>query len=139
MRSKNRSTINFKKGKKTSITDTGHRSTDAISDYDISRDQMAIVRHARLEAGWYDWDNSMFIHEHRTTKFLKELTRICESKGRLKDHTLPDAIGEFSFIESRDIWGRVIHFTKFAKRQRFSGLSQLLIVIEYFSNKQQAL
>ena len=80
MRSKSRSTINFKKGKKTSITDIGHRSTDAISDYGISRDLVAIVRHARPEAGWYNWDNSMFIHEHRTTQFLKELTRICESK-----------------------------------------------------------
>ena len=80
MRSKNRSTINFKKDKKTSITDTGHRSADAISDYGILRDLKAIERHARLEAGWYDWDNSIFIHEHRTTQFLKELTRICESK-----------------------------------------------------------
>ena len=86
MRSKNRSTINFKKGKKTSITDTGHRSTDAISNYGISSELMAIVRHARLEAGWYDWNNSIFIHEHRTTQFLKELTRICESKGWLKYH-----------------------------------------------------
>ena len=84
MRSKSRSTINFKKGKKTSITDIGHRSTDAISDYGISRDLVAIVRHARPEAGWYNWDNSMFIHEHRTTQFLKELTRICESKRWLK-------------------------------------------------------
>ena len=80
MRSKNRSTINFKKCKKTSITDTGHRSTDAISDYGISRDLIAIVRHARLEAGWHDWDGPMLIHEHRTIQFLKELTRICESK-----------------------------------------------------------
>ena len=80
MRPKNRNTINPKKGKKTKIANTGHRSTDALSDHGISQDLMAIERHARLEAGWYDGNNSMFIHEQHRTQFLKEIILICEGK-----------------------------------------------------------
>jgi hypothetical protein len=80
MRSKTEIPSTPKKGKKTKIANTGHRSTDALSDHGISQDLMAIVRQARLEAGWYDGNNSMFIHEQNTTQFLKELIRICESE-----------------------------------------------------------
>ena len=108
MRSKNRSTINFEKCKKTSITDAGHRSTDAISDYGISRDLIAIVRHARLEAGWHDWDSPMFIHEHRTIQFLKELTRICESKRWLRDHLpYPTQLVNSVSVNLEIFWGLV--------------------------------
>ena len=73
------------------------------------------------------------IHSLRSYAAVQAFAKALEKSGTsdlsavietLKEVEMQDsAIGEFSFSESRDIWGLVIHFTKFAQRRRVSGLS----------------